>query len=100
MLCLLAPIYQNKIIVGARKLRMRQFFGWYVILAALKGSHNTILEALVSLGLAGNVIQLVQFSSQLTGVMLEICRKGNPPSLEELQILTINIIDQTDNIRS
>lgn len=52
------------------------------------------MEALVAVGLAGNVVQFVQFSGQFISLAKEIKRKGAPSSLVNLrkavQVITHN----------
>lgn len=56
------------------------------------------MEALVAVGLAGNVVQFVQFSSQLISLAKEIKKKGAPPSLVAVRSLTQNLMTQTQVI--
>lgn len=59
-----------------------------------------MLEALVTLGLVGNVIQLIQYSSDLLKQSLEIRRSGAPPPLLELKHITTSSIQQAEAIRA
>ncbi|USP77500.1 hypothetical protein yc1106_04774 [Curvularia clavata] len=53
------------------------------------------MEALVAVGLAGNVVQFVQFSGQLISLAKEIKKKGAPSSLLELRKVTEGLTQQT-----
>lgn len=59
-----------------------------------------MLEALVALGLAGNVIQLVQFSADLVKQTVEIRRGGDSPPLLELKHVTANSVQQAEAIQA
>ncbi|CAG8984198.1 hypothetical protein HYALB_00004181 [Hymenoscyphus albidus] len=51
-----------------------------------------MLEAVAAVGLAGNVVQLVQFSFDLINKVVEIRRGGkSPPLLEPKHIVTLSI---------
>ncbi|CAG8952342.1 hypothetical protein HYFRA_00001088 [Hymenoscyphus fraxineus] len=51
-----------------------------------------MLEAVAAVGLAGNVVQLIQFSYDLINKVVEIRRGGNSPPLLELKhIVTLSI---------
>ncbi len=56
------------------------------------------MEALVAVGLAGNVMQFVQFSSKLISIAAEIKKKGGPSSLPELQTLSKSLTQQAEII--
>jgi hypothetical protein len=56
------------------------------------------MEALVAVGLAGNVVQFVQFSAQLISIAKDIKKTGAPASLLELKELTQNLTQQTQVI--
>ncbi|KAI5365697.1 hypothetical protein J4E82_011269 [Alternaria postmessia] len=53
------------------------------------------MEALVAVGLAGNVVQFVQFSGQLISLAKEIKKKGAPSSLIDLRKVAQNLTEQT-----
>jgi hypothetical protein len=53
------------------------------------------MEALVAIGLGGNVVQFVQFSGQLISLAKEIKKKGAPSSLVDLRKVAQNLIQQT-----
>lgn len=53
------------------------------------------MEALVAVGLAGNVVQFVQFSGQLISLAEEIKKKGAPSSLIDLRKVAQNLTQQT-----
>jgi hypothetical protein len=53
------------------------------------------MEALVAMGLAGNVVQFVQFSGQLISLAKEIKKKGAPSSLIDLRKVAQNLAQQT-----
>ncbi|KAK7187201.1 small s protein [Paraphaeosphaeria sporulosa] len=53
------------------------------------------MEALVAVGLAGNVVQFVQFSGQLLSLAKEIKKMGAPSSLLGLRKVAQNLTQQT-----
>jgi hypothetical protein len=53
------------------------------------------MEALIAIGLGGNVVQFVQFSGQLISLAKEIKKKGAPSSLVDLRKVAQNLIQQT-----
>ena len=53
-----------------------------------------MLEALVAVGLAGNVVQFVQFASSLVLEAEEIRKNGRPSSLPALIKLTEELMEQ------
>ena len=53
------------------------------------------MEALVAVGLAGNVVQFVQFSGELLSLAKEIKEKGTPSSLLDLRKVAQNLAEQT-----
>lgn len=53
------------------------------------------MEALVAVGLAGNVVQFVQFFGQLVSLANEIKRKGAPSSLLDLRKVAQDLAQQT-----
>ena len=53
------------------------------------------MEALIAIGLGGNVVQFVQFSDQLISLAKEIKKKGAPSSLVDLRKVAQNLIQQT-----
>lgn len=56
--------------------------------------YATMLEALIAVGLAGNVVQFVQFASKLVLEAEEIRRNGGPSSLPALKKLTEELMAQ------
>ena len=56
------------------------------------------MEALVAVGLAGTVVQFVQFSAQLVSIAKDIRKNGAPSSLPNLKTLTKSLIQQTEVI--
>ena len=58
-----------------------------------------MLEALLALGLAGNVIQLVDFGSKLVARGREIHKSGSLNEIEELRRVAIDSIQQVDRIK-
>jgi hypothetical protein len=56
------------------------------------------MEALVAIGLAGNVAQFVQFAGKLISEAESIRKTGSPASLPELQRLTESLTKQSDSI--
>jgi len=57
------------------------------------------MEALVAVGLAGNVVQFVQFAGKLVSETNTIRRTGNPSSIPGLRILTDTLTKQAASIR-
>ncbi|KAF2109774.1 hypothetical protein BDV96DRAFT_604646 [Lophiotrema nucula] len=57
------------------------------------------MEALVAVGLAGNVVQFVQFSSSLVSEVQSIRKTGSPSSLPDLQNLCKTVVEQASTIR-
>jgi len=53
------------------------------------------MEALVAVGLAGNVVQFVQFSGQLISLAKEIKKRGAASSLLDLRKVAQNLTQQT-----
>lgn len=56
------------------------------------------MEALVAIGLAGNVVQFVQFSAQLISIAKDIRKNGSPSDLSDLKELTQSLVQQTQVI--
>lgn len=56
------------------------------------------MEALVAVGLAGNVVQFVQFSGQLIAEASRIRKSGTPSSLPDLRNLSHALMAQADTI--
>ncbi|KAF2250748.1 hypothetical protein BU26DRAFT_269347 [Trematosphaeria pertusa] len=56
------------------------------------------MEALLAIGLTGNVVQFVQFTGKLISESNEIRKSGSPSSLPELKTLSHNLITQTSII--
>jgi hypothetical protein len=56
------------------------------------------MEALVAVGLAGNVVQFVQFTGELISETNSIRRTGSPSSLPDLRRLSEDLIQQADTI--
>jgi len=54
-----------------------------------------MMEALAAVGLAGNVVQFVQFSGQLLSETIAIKRTGNPTSLPHLKACAEEIVKQS-----
>jgi hypothetical protein len=53
------------------------------------------MEALLAVGLAGNVVQFVQFSGQLISLAKEIKKRGAASSLLDLRKVAQNLTQQT-----
>jgi hypothetical protein len=58
-----------------------------------------MLEALVAVGLAGNVLQFVQTASSLIVQAREIHKTGDSSPIEEFRRSTISLIEQTTTIK-
>ncbi|KAJ9131629.1 p-loop containing nucleoside triphosphate hydrolase [Pleurostoma richardsiae] len=58
------------------------------------------MEALVAVGLAGNVVQFVQFASQLIQEAISIRRSGSPSSAPELRKLADSLTRQAQVLRT
>ncbi len=58
-----------------------------------------MLEALVAIGLAGNIVQFVQSASTLISQTRQIYRTGAPSSMNELKKLVLQLTEQTTMIR-
>jgi hypothetical protein len=58
------------------------------------------MEALVAVGLAGNVVQFVQFSGQLISEAAEIRQRGRPQSLSHLRKLVEDLTKQDGIIKT
>lgn len=56
------------------------------------------MESLVAIGLAGNVVQFVQFAGKLISEMKSIRRNGAPSSISDLRGLIESLTKQTDTI--
>jgi hypothetical protein len=56
------------------------------------------MEALVAVGLAGNVVQFVQFSGKLIAEAHRIRQTGSPSSVPDLRDLAQTLITQADTI--
>lgn len=56
------------------------------------------MEALIAVGLAGNIVQFVQFSGQLLSLANEIKKKGAASSLLGLRKVAQNLTLQTRSI--
>ena len=56
------------------------------------------MEALVAFGLAGNVVQFVQFAGKIISEIDSIRRTGSPSSLPDLRSLAENLTKQSDTI--
>jgi hypothetical protein len=54
-----------------------------------------MLEALVAIGLAGNVVQFAQVAAGLISQADDIRKNGAPSSLRDIRKLTVYLIDQT-----
>lgn len=54
------------------------------------------MEALAAVGLAGNVVQFVQFSSQLIAEAKSIKTSGSPSSIPELRKLAERLVTLTE----
>jgi hypothetical protein len=59
-----------------------------------------MLEALVAVGLAGNVVQFIQFAGELITETKVIRRAGHPSRLPDLRKLTDSLIKQADIIHT
>lgn len=59
-----------------------------------------MLEPLIALSVASNVLQLVQTTSQLSTRVYEIWNQGAPASIAELRAVTQRAIDQAEGIRA
>jgi hypothetical protein len=58
------------------------------------------MEALVALGVAGNVVQFVQFAGQLISELNEIRKEGSPKSLRTLHQISKNVTKQAEVIEA
>jgi len=58
------------------------------------------MEALVAVGLAGNVVQFVQFAGELISETIAIRKTGSPSSLPKLQNLAANLTKQAGLIKA
>lgn len=58
------------------------------------------MEALIAVGLAGNVVQFVQSAGTLIALAKEIKNTGKPSSLVELESISRTLVDQTTILRS
>lgn len=58
------------------------------------------MEALVAIGLAGNVAQFVQFAGKLISEAESIRKTGSPASLPELKNLTESLTKQSESINN
>lgn len=56
------------------------------------------MEALLAVGLAGNVVQFAQFAGKLISETNSIRRTGSPSSLPGLRSLAENLTKQADTI--
>lgn len=54
-----------------------------------------MLEALVAIGLAGNVVQFAQVAAGLDSQADDIRKNGAPSSLRDIRKLIVYLIDQT-----
>lgn len=61
---------------------------------AIKAGVLDMLEALVAVSLAGNVVQFVQFAGELISQTITIRKNGGPSSLSELKKLTESLRNQ------
>ncbi|KAF4624989.1 hypothetical protein G7Y89_g13181 [Cudoniella acicularis] len=59
-----------------------------------------MLEALVAFGLAGNIVQFVQYAGELISQANDIRKKGGPSSLHDLRKLTDTLTKQASIIQS
>jgi hypothetical protein len=59
-----------------------------------------MLEALVAIGLAGNVVQFAQVAAGLISQADDIRKNGAPSSLRDLRKLTVYLIDQTNTFHT
>jgi hypothetical protein len=57
------------------------------------------MEALIAVGLAGNVVQFVQFSGSLISEMRSICETGSPSAIPDLQKLAKTVVEQAASIQ-
>ncbi|KAH6951184.1 hypothetical protein BKA56DRAFT_711885 [Ilyonectria sp. MPI-CAGE-AT-0026] len=60
--------------------------------------NTATMEALVAIGLSGNVVQFVQFAGQLISETNSIRQNGSPSSLPDLRNLTDSLTKQADAI--
>jgi hypothetical protein len=58
------------------------------------------MEALVAVGLAGNVVQFVQSAGTLIALAKDIQNNGKPNSLAELEQISKTLVDQTAGLRT
>jgi hypothetical protein len=58
-----------------------------------------MLDPLLTLSLASNVLQIVQFTSQLGKQIHEVRNQGTPASISQLRLVTQSAISQAEGIR-
>lgn len=56
------------------------------------------MEALLAVGLAGNIVQFVQFAGKLISEAHSIKRTGNPSSIPDLKILAETLTKESESI--
>lgn len=61
---------------------------------------SDMIEALVAVGLAGNVVQFVHTSAEILAQSKAIWRTGNPSSITELRTLTETLTKQVEMMQS
>jgi hypothetical protein len=58
------------------------------------------MEALLAVGLAGNVVQFVQFAGELISEARSIMKNGSPKSIPELRHLSETLTKQAGMIKA
>lgn len=58
------------------------------------------MEAIVAVGLAGNVVQFIQFAAQLISEAKTIREKGEPSSLPCLESLSKSLVSLASDIKT
>jgi len=58
------------------------------------------MEALIAVGLAGNVVQFIQGVGQLISISAQIRKNGSPSSVPELQKLSRELTTQATIVKS
>jgi len=58
------------------------------------------MEALIAVGLAGNVVQFIQGAGQLISISAQIRKNGSPSSIPELQKLSRELTTQAAIVKS